>query len=241
MVKQDLIDFLNVPPGKIQIIPSPPPSHFITNKIDSTKKEEVKSKHRLEDFFFFYPAQFWPHKNHINLIRALHRIRTNFGQTINLVLAGSPKNKGGIFENVMAQIEKLKLRNHVKYLGYVPDADMPYLYKLSTALVMPTLFESVSIPIWEAFYLGVPVVSSNVCALPEQIGEAGLLFDPNNVNDMAEKIYKVWTNEELRKDFIKKGHERVKDLTLKNYAEQWEDVIFRASVKFKKKGQKQLC
>lgn len=55
---------------------------------------------------------------------------------------------------------------------------------------------------------------------------------------MAEKIYKVWTNEELRKDFIKKGHEGVKDLTLKNYAEQWEDVIFRASVKFKKKGQK---
>ncbi len=58
---------------------------------------------------------------------------------------------------------------------------------------------------------------------------------------MAEKIYKIWPEEQLRKEFIKKGYERVKDLTLKNYAKQWEDVIFRASVKFKKKGQKQLC
>ncbi len=65
---------------------------------------------------------------------------------------------------------------------------MPYLYKLSTALVMPTLFESVSLPIWESFYLGVPVVSSNVCALPEQVGDAGLLFDPHDIEDMAEKI-----------------------------------------------------
>lgn len=56
---------------------------------------------------------------------------------------------------------------------------------------MPTLFESVSLPIWESFYLGVPVVSSDVCALPEQVGDAGLLFDPNNVEDMAEKIYKI--------------------------------------------------
>lgn len=125
----------------------------------------------------------------------------------------------------MAQIEELKLRNHVKYLGHVPDADMPYLYKLSTALVMPTLFESVSIPIWEAFLLGVPVVSSNVCALPEQVGDTGLLFDPNDIEDMAEKIYSVWRNEDLRKELIKKGYERIKNITLENYAKQWEKSI----------------
>jgi glycosyltransferase involved in cell wall biosynthesis len=102
---------------------------------------------------------------------------------------------------------------------------MLYLYKLATALVMPTLFESVSMPIWEAFLLGVPVVSSNVCALPEQVGDAGLLFDPNNIDDMAEKIYTLWTNESLRKELIQKGYERTKDLTLENYAKQWEKII----------------
>jgi len=102
---------------------------------------------------------------------------------------------------------------------------MPYLYKLSTALVMPTLFESLSIPIWEAFYLGVPVVSSNVCALPEQVGDAGLLFDPNDVEDMAGKIYRIWIDEDLRKELIQRGYERIKDLTFEKYAKDWESII----------------
>jgi len=83
----------------------------------------------------------------------------------------------------------------------------------------------VSMPIWEAFYLGVPVLSSNVCALPEQVGDAGLLFDPYNIEDMAEKIYKIWVDENLRAELVKKGYDRIKNLTLENYAKQWEDVI----------------
>ncbi|MCM8824399.1 MAG: glycosyltransferase, partial [Candidatus Omnitrophica bacterium] len=115
-----------------------------------------------------------------------------------------------------------------RWLGYVPEEDMPYLYKLSTALIMPTLFESVSIPIWEAFNLDVPVVSSNVYALPEQVGDAGLLFDPFNIEEMAEKIYKVWTDEKLRQELIEKGQRRVKDMTLENYARKWEKIIEEA-------------
>jgi len=64
--------------------------------------------------------------------------------------------------------------------------------------------------------------------MPKQVGDAGLLFDPNNVEDMAEKIYKVWIDENLRKELIKKGYERVKDLTPENYAKQWEKVIEEA-------------
>jgi glycosyltransferase involved in cell wall biosynthesis len=105
---------------------------------------------------------------------------------------------------------------------------MPYLYKLATALVMPTLFESVSMPIWEAFHLGCPVVSSNVCALPEQVGDAGLLFDPNNIEDIAEKIYIIWNDENLRQELIKRGSERVKNLTIENYAEEWKKILEEA-------------
>jgi glycosyltransferase involved in cell wall biosynthesis len=141
---------------------------------------------------------------------------------IPLILVGSKKNN---FENVMKEIQNLGLSRQVKYLGYVPDEDMPYLYKLATALVMPTLFESVSMPIWEAFHLGCPVVSSNVCALPEQVGDAGLIFDPYNIEDMAEKIFIIWTNENLRSELINKGFERVKDLTIENYAKEWEKIL----------------
>jgi len=83
----------------------------------------------------------------------------------------------------------------------------------------------VSMPIWEAFYLGVPVLSSNVCALPEQVGDAGLLFDPYNIDDIADKIYKIWIDEKLRAELVKKGYDRIKNLTLENYAKQWENII----------------
>lgn len=221
-VKKDIIKFLKVPKEKIHVIPSPPPSYILNIKLLEDKYEEIRAKYNLPAKYLFYPAQFWYHKNHINLLRAIKLIKDKYGKLINLVLVGSKKNN---FENVMNEIKKLGLEKQVKYLGYVPDEDMPYLYKLSTALVMPTLFESVSLPIWEAFYLGVPVVASNVCALPEQVGDAGLLFNPHDIEDMAEKIYTVWKDKNLRQELIKRGYNIISGLTLEKYAKQWEEII----------------
>jgi glycosyltransferase involved in cell wall biosynthesis len=221
-VKQDIMKFLNVPEEKIKVLPSPPPNYIQKTRIDENILKEVKEKYKLPDNFLFYPANFWYHKNHLNLIRALKFIKNRYGIEIPLVLIGSKKNN---FENVMKEIQNLELSQQVKYLGYVPNKDVPYLYKLATALVVPSLFESVSIPIWEAFYLGCPVISSSVCALPEQVGNAGLLFDPHNIEDMAEKIYIVWTDAKMRENLVQKGAERVKDLTIENYGKQWEKIL----------------
>jgi glycosyltransferase involved in cell wall biosynthesis len=221
-VKQDIMKFLNIDENKIKVLPSPPPFYLSKLEIKTENLLKVKRKYNLPENYIFYPAQFWYHKNHINLLRALRYIKDKYNLEIPLILVGSKKNN---FENVMNEIQNLGLSQQVKYLGYVPDEDMPYLYKLATALVMPTLFESVSMPIWEAFYLGCPVVSSNVCALPEQVADAGLIFDPYNIEDMAEKIFIIWTNENLRNELINKGFERVKNLTIENYAKEWEKIL----------------
>lgn len=221
-VKKDVIRFLGVNEEKVRILPSPPPLYVSKIKIEEDRLNELKEKYDLPDEYLFYPAQFWYHKNHIKLLEALHLITKRYGLQIPLIFVGSKKNN---FDNVMQKIDDFNMRKQIRYLGYVPEEDMPYLYKLATALVMPTLFESVSMPIWEAFYLGCPVVSSNVCALPEQVGDAGLLFDPLNIEDMAEKIYKVWTDKDLRKELAKRGYEMVKYLTLENYAKQQEKII----------------
>ncbi len=222
-IKDDLIKYYKIQEDQIRIILSPV---LITDySIIEYEKLSVKKKYNLPEKFIFYPAHFIEDKNHINLLRALRYIKDKYNLEIPLILVGSKKNN---FENVMKEIQNLGLNQQVKYLGYVPDEDMPYLYKLATALVMPTLFESVSMPIWEAFHLGCPVVSSNVCALPEQVGDAGLIFDPYNIEDMAEKIFIIWTNENLRNELINKGFERVKDLTIENYAKEWEKILEEA-------------
>ena len=107
---------------------------------------------------------------------------------LHLVFSGSKQNNQG---NVVERIHELGLEGRVRILGYVDSADIPALYSLSRMLVLPTLFESISIPVYEAFALGVPVCSSNVVALPEQIDNAGLLFDPNNPSDIASKIAQI--------------------------------------------------
>jgi len=227
-VKQDIMKFLKISEQKIRVIPSPPPQSLRVSDVNVEKSEEIKNKYNLTNKFLFYPAHFWYHKNHLKLIQSINFLKEKYKEEITLILIGSKKNN---FENSMKEIKYLNLEKQIRYLGYIPEEDIPCLYKLSTALVLPTLFESVSMPIWEAFYLGVPVISSNVCALPEQVGDAGLLFDPNNIEDMAEKIYRIWADENLRKEFIQKGYERVKDLTLENYAKQWEKVIEEAMSK----------
>jgi len=232
-VKNDIIKFLDILPDKIRVIPSPPPSYLVKIKIQEEYSKEMKSKHSLPERFLFYPAQFWRNKNHINLLKAISLVKKRYRENVSLVLVGSKKNN---FENTVNEIRKLNLEDQIKYLGYASDKDIPSLYKLSTALVVPTFFESVSMPIWEAFYLGTPVISSNVCALPEQIGDAGLLFNPNDIGDMAEKIYKMWIDENLRQELIKKGYWRARDLTLENYAEQWEKIIDEAIEIIKRKG-----
>jgi glycosyltransferase involved in cell wall biosynthesis len=224
-VKQDIAKFLSIPGKKIKVLSSPPPNYIMKARIDKIRLMEIKEKHKLPDNFLFYPANFWYHKNHINLIRAIKLIKDKYGQEVSLILVGAKENN---FENVKEEIRNLDLSQRVKYLGYIPDEDMPYSYKIATALVIPTLFESVSIPIWEAFYLGCPAVASNVCILPEQVGNAGLIFDPHNVKDMAEKIYNIWVNENLRRELVRKGYERIKNLTIENYAKEWGKILEEA-------------
>ena len=221
--KRDLINFYNVEARKI-IVLSPMPPLF---EIKLLEPFSLKQKYDLPGQFLYYPAHIIPMKNHLNLIKAINQIKITKGIDVNLVLAGPTRNKE-YYRELLDVVTKYELDNQVKYLGYLPYEEIVTLYKLATALVMPSLFEGAGIPILEAFYLGCPVVSSDASALPEQVGDAGLLFDPSNVEDMAEKIYRVWMDEGLRQELIKKGHYRVKDMTLENYAKQWEQVIEEA-------------
>ncbi|WP_448376389.1 glycosyltransferase family 4 protein [Fervidobacterium sp.] len=221
-VKEDVIRFLKLTDEKIKILPSPPPSYISSRKLTDEVALKIKEKYSLPERYLFYPAQFWYHKNHIKLLEALSIIREKFSVEIPLILVGSKKNN---FINVMKKINDLRLQDLVRYLGYVSDEELPYLYKLAYALVVPTLFESISIPIWEAFFIGTPVLCSNVCGLPEQVGDAAILFDPNNAEEMADKIYLLWKKDELRYELSRKGKLRVENFTLERYSEEWESLI----------------
>jgi glycosyltransferase involved in cell wall biosynthesis len=125
----------------------------------------------------------------------------------------------------MGRIKDLSMEDKVHYIGFVDTTDLAAIYKMSKMLIMPSLYESISIPIYEAFSVGTPVCASNLFALPEQVGNAGLLFDPKDVNDIAAKIYQLLTNDKLRIDVVERARIKVESMTIVNYGKQLESII----------------
>jgi len=229
---KDLNKFFRIPKEKIRVIPYiPSVSIYEYKNMDLKTVENITEKYHLPKRFLFYPAHFWHHKNHIRLIKSLKLIQQTHRAKIYLILVGYPKES---YEKVLNLINKLNMNDQIIHLGYVSDEDLVALYKKAVALVFPSLFGPTNIPPLEAMVLGTPLLCSNVLSMPEQVGDAGLLFDPNNIKDMAKKIYKIWIDNNLTKRLIQKGYDRVKNLTLENYAKQWEQVIHEAVENSKK-------
>jgi glycosyltransferase involved in cell wall biosynthesis len=207
--KKQMIESYGTHPDKIFVLPYIAPSYvYILKPID------VRQKYRLPDKFIFYPAQFWSHKNHKNLLKSI-RLLKDKDIKINAVFVGSEKNA---HSEIFKLIQELKIQDEVYVLKYVNNQHLISLYKSAVALVMPTFFGPTNIPQLEAFALGCPVLTSKVYGIPEQVGKAALLFNPHNVNEIADNIYKVWTDETIREELIIEGYRLNKHYSLSNYS-----------------------
>src|SRR5581483_5612799 len=140
----------------------------------------VAEKYHLPKRYFFYPAQFWRHKNHALTLRAMKLIADQTGEKIPIVFCGAYSDYARAlnFLELRALAAQLGLSSEVHYIGPVPDEDIGALYTLSAGLVMPTFFGPTNIPPMEAWHFGRPVITSDIPGMREQIGDAGLLVDP---------------------------------------------------------------
>lgn len=227
---EDIFKFLGISKEKSRIIPFVPAGYIYKYKdMDNKSIEEMLAEYNLPEKFLFYPAQLWYHKNHSRLLEAISLIKQNYQIKIPLVLVGSAKGHyEKRYNRIQTLIQKLNLDGQIRHLGYVSAKTIVALYRKATALIFPSLFGPTDIPCLEAMVLGTPVVCSNLFEIPKQVGEAGLFFNPFKVEEMAEKIYEIWTSEELRQQLIKNGKERTRNLTLENYAKKWEKIIEEA-------------
>ena len=124
------------------------------------------------------------------------------------------KNSGKKIKNY---IQDMGLIKQVYKLKYVENIELVALYRNAIALVMPTYLGPTNIPQLEAFALGCPVLTSNIYGIPEQVSDAAILFDPDNVNDIAEKIKLVWNDKSIRMNLIKKGYQKHAEWNQKHF------------------------
>lgn len=225
-VKDDVVRQYGVAPDKVQVIPEAAATQSHPEPTDGYL-DTVRSKYGLEQPFMLYPGVAWPHKNHLRLFEALACLRDERGLTLRLVCPGARYER--FWSRIENRVAELRLERQVKFLGYVPDDDLRALYRLAACLVMPSLFEAVSLPIFEAWSEGLPVACSNVTALPEQVRDAACLFDPVDVGSIATVLAAVMTNGALQQELRARGHHRITDFDWLRTAKAYRAVYRRAA------------
>lgn len=199
---------------KVEILPFVVPSH-----INKLKEEYIETP----DKYIFYPAQFWEHKNHVNLIKAIALLKER-EPDIKLVLVGAEKNS---MQRVKKMIAERKLENNVFIFGFVSDEQITYLYKHAVALVMPSYFGPTNIPPLEAMSLGCPTIVSDKYAMKEQVGDAGLFFNPDIPEEIGESILRVWNSEKLREQMKQRGYQKIQSWTQNDFKSKFIKIILR--------------
>jgi glycosyltransferase involved in cell wall biosynthesis len=212
-------------PERVHVLPYLAPTYLPT-QVGEGDQERVRAKYDARGRFLFYPAIFWRHKNHANLLRALAAVKARHGQSVRLLLAGSRTRE---YPQVVSLAHQLGLQDDVRFLGYVPDEDLYPLYSLARALTMPTFFGPTNIPVLEAWSFGCPVITSDVRGVREQVGDAGLLVSPTDVEAMATAIWRVWTDDDLAQSLRVKGRERVATWTPQAFARELDAVLLKAA------------
>lgn len=225
-VKNDIIQHYRLSATKIQVIPWAPPTDVYPEP-SCEDVVRVRRTFNLTDPFCIFPAVTWPHKNHLRLFDALAYLRDHRNLRIRVVCTGTPHAKFG--PNVQKRIKILGLEDQVSFLGFVSEKDLRCLYRLSQFLILPTLFEADSCPIFEAWREGVPVACSNVTALPDQVQDSALLFDPKDVQDIARALARMAMKADTRQMLIERGYRRVKDFDWDRTARAYRAVYRRAA------------
>jgi glycosyltransferase involved in cell wall biosynthesis len=217
--KKEIIHFYQLPEHQVQVVPFPTPQFALSPLSTSIEAADTVA---LPDNFLLYPAQFWPHKNHVNLLCALKILREKFDLDFNLVLTGADK---GNLDYVKETAQELGIADRITYFGFVETSFLRGLYQHAFALVYPTFFGPDNLPPLEAFALGCPVIASCVSGAEEQLGSAALLFDPKKPAEIAQRVKELYDNPTVREDMIRLGRERALRWTATDYVQRVFGII----------------
>jgi glycosyltransferase involved in cell wall biosynthesis len=242
--KEDILNFYGpcgVTPDQVKVLPYLPASYLAVD-IAERERQRVRATYRLPERYLFYPAQFWPHKNHARIVQALAALKKQHGLKIPIVFCGSHTGKirEHTFNEVMSLSSRLGLEREIHYLGYVPNEDISGIYAEATALVMPTFFGPTNIPVLEAWAFGCPVLTSDIRGIREQTGNAALLVNPCSEESIADGIYQLCMDEDLRCLLADRGRQRLASYTASDYRQRLIEIVEDAKARVPLRKQKSV-
>ena len=214
--KQDILHYLRIPADKVEVI-----YNALDTRLAASPTTEdmarVRERFQLTSPFILYAGNIKPHKNVDRLIEAYSILRRRGVLGVKLLIIGDEISK---YPNLRRLVHRFQLHQHVRFLGFVPEATLSALYRLASVFVFPSLYEGFGLPPLEAMAAGAPVITSNVSSLPEVVGDAALLIDPMDAGAIADAMSRVLGEPDLRADLIRRGFDRIR-------AFSWERSVAR--------------
>jgi len=206
--RNDLIATYGLQPEKVRVVPLAAPAHFAP-VTDEEEIQRVRQTYGIKGDYILSVGAIQPRKNLGRLVAAYARLRGvgPRGKLPQLVLVGKC---AWLYDDTLRTIKELEVSEAVILTGYVPESDLPALYSGALCFVYPSYFEGFGLPPLEAMKCGAPVIVGNQTSLPEVVGDAGIMFDPFDVDDMAAKIEEVISDSNLRANLRVKGLNRAK-------------------------------
>ncbi len=217
--RADLERFYGTPAYKIHVI-YPGHTSWIQRVEDPARIRSAQERLGIPEQYILYVGTIQPRKNLVRLIEAYVSLRRRWpagSEPPHLVLGGK---MGWMTQDIVRAVQHSGLENLVHLVGYVPDEELPALLSGALVFAFPSLYEGFGFPVLEAMACGTPVVCSNTSSLPEVAGDAALLVDPLDVEDIASSLLRVFQDEELRRRMVEAGYRQVQRFSWQNTARE---------------------
>jgi glycosyltransferase involved in cell wall biosynthesis len=199
---------------------------FLKPETDESKRAAVLERYQINYPYLLYAGSVNRRKNVARIVEAFALLKQDLVEhprfkDLRLVIIGDQMSK---YPALRRAVHQSRVREVVKFLGFVKKEELKVFYQSAEAFVFPSLYEGFGLPPLESMALGTPVVTSGVSSLPEVVGEAAMIVKPENVFDIARGIREVLTDDGLRASLVAKGQEQVKRFSWYDTARQVLDV-----------------
>ena len=194
-------------PDKVQVVPNAIDVDLLEDP-GAEESERVRERYQIRGRFVLFVGNVKPHKNLERLIASFARLRQEAGhEDLKLLIIGEDVSRYG---SLRRTVEAAGVRQDVRFFGYVPDRTLAALYRMASVFAFPSLYEGFGLPPLEAMACGTPVVTSRISSLPEVVGDAAVLIDPYDVEDITRGLRRALEDETLRAALIEKGRVRAR-------------------------------
>lgn len=223
--KNDCIKLLNIPEKRLRVIPLSADEQYKPLKNKKQIHDELKQEYNIDFPFILFVGTLEKRKNVPTLLKSFYKLKKSKVEHKLVVVGG----KGWKYTKIFDLIEELNLKNEVIFTDYVSDEYLVKLYNAADLFVYPSLYEGFGLPPLEAMACGCPVITSNTSSLPEVVGDAGIMINPNDIDGLTESMLKILTDNQLREEMSRKSLERAKIFSWKKTAKEtwkvYEDVL----------------